>query len=181
MELQCKPYIHGRWQTTARATPNEVAQWQRFSGPGQNGYRDLCGKASRRQFRADLRGKAVLPSRFQISRRHKRASARPRASTTLRAKQSLDGVVERCRKAAQIIQAANSGNRQLQIPNTSFRPGPFETADCPLRKLAKPHFGIDEDVVDMLIAVQVQGEDMGVLVTMRERLPLRVATGHLGA
>ncbi len=76
MELQCKPYIHGRWQTTARATPNEVAQWQRFSGPGQNGYRDLCGKASRRQFRADLRGKAVLPSRFQISRRHAMDAAR---------------------------------------------------------------------------------------------------------
>jgi hypothetical protein len=84
--------------------------------------------------------------------------------------------VEWRRQFAKVIEVALPGKRKLEFPDAALCPRSPQATDGRLRGRSQAHRGVDDDVVDVVVPIQVQGEDVGMLVT-GERLVPRVFPG----
>jgi hypothetical protein len=73
---------------------------------------------------------------------------------------------------------ACNGNPQLTDP--TLRPCALEPSNRFLSSGTQTHRRVDEDVVEVAVAVEIHGQKVGVLMTL-ERLPFTVLPGQLGA
>jgi hypothetical protein len=82
------------------------------------------------------------------------------------------------RKASQVIQVTLARERNAEFADSSLRPRALERPDCFLGRGAEAHRGIDQDVIEVAIAIEVEWQQVGVAMSS-ERPPLRVLSRQL--
>jgi len=109
------------------------------------------------EFRIDLTAKGVTAPPLDKSRRNKRRHADPRVRAVSRAKQLFDVAVQWLWKAAQRFESTTTYNGNVQGSNTAFCPGAFERTDCCLSDVAEAHWGVNQQMIEVPIGVEIEG------------------------
>ncbi len=98
--------------------------------------------------------------------KHDGRYAFPDLSTLGGTKNRIELQAERSWQAPEHVQITAAYHSDLEITRTAFRPRSPQSADGSLGVIAKPHSGIDDDVVEMAITIQVNRDRVCVLVVV---------------
>ena len=131
--------------------------------PAQQLYRSRR-QPSGGEFAVDLANERVGSSDLLVTREHQRREALPDARTLPQPEQRGNTDVERSWQRPQIVDLTLSGQGNLQLTNTPLRPRSLETPKRALGIGPEPHRRVYNDMVEMTIAIEIHGQQMGVLV-----------------
>ena len=78
-----------------------------------------------------------------------------------------------------MVRVTLAGECYVKLTNSPIGPGSFERSHCHLGRWAEAHSRVDDDVVEVSVAVEVHGQQMGMLMS-NERLSFCVPAGQFG-
>lgn len=170
-QTQAISFVDRGRNTTMISPSDEVPQFagEKRINANIHDFREL----PRCEFGVDLSEHSVLAARLEKAREDKRRDAFPLSTASGRPQQMFDVTTER-RQLPEHCQVARSDHGDLKVADTPFGPRSSESANRTLCDISQAHLGVDDDVVEAAIAVQVHGESVGVLVVVPKRFPLLI-------
>lgn len=128
-----------------------------------------------------LSNDAPFASTIQSFRKHERSQAFPDCSPIGWAKNSVEFEFEWCRQSSKDVKIAAANYGHLKISFTAFRPSSAESSDGLLGRISQAHPGVNDDVVEMAIAIEVDWDRVRVLVVVTKGLVELVLPGEFRA
>ncbi len=89
--------------------------------------------------------------------------------TDFRAHQTVDRCAYSIRETPKIIESSFSCDSELDITNPALGPRAAKRGNGALSGLAKAHSGVNEDMINVLVVIEVEGKDVSMLVTVAQR------------
>jgi hypothetical protein len=169
--------IERRRRSATPPTADEVTHRKRIGNGGKGFDRDGGRKPAGEQFGVDLTDEGVWSAGLEEAGEKEGCRALPAAGTAGGAEQTAERGPERGRQGGKEGEWSPGGDGELEFASSAFGPGAAEGANRLLRGGSEPHGGIDKDVVEATVEVEVEREDMGVLMAGLERRARLIATG----
>ena len=170
--------IHWRWLRGVSANADRVPQRSCLIIPRQSLYR--CRRHSaRRQLGKDLTLQRVRTPRLLVAWQHQRCEALPDASASFGTQELVYALAKRERKATQLGRVSLAREGEAHLANASLGPRSLEGTNSALSGGAQAHRRIDQDVLQVAVAIQVQRKEVGMSVAL-ERRSISALSGQLG-
>ena len=173
--------VLGRWCATFSYT-NAVPKFVCVFRMPRNDADSSIGQTARGEFGVDLREKIIIFSGlFYKARWDERGEARPSSRTDIRANQSVDRCTYSIRETPKIIESSFSCDSELDITHPALGPRPPKRGNGSLSGLAKAHSGVNEEMVNVLVPIKVEGKDVRMAVAVAQRFAMRILAGKFRA
>ena len=166
--------VNRRRCAAVKATAHIVSQGRHSGVAGQLSNLLRGRKTARGQLGVDLSRQRVRSSSLEKSGRNKGRRAHPYARALRGTEKPLDPLIQRWGQRTQVVEIAASGDGELQFAYASFGPRASQGANGTLCRLAQPHRCVNDEVIEVPVAVEVHGQDVCVAMAMLQRRILLV-------
>ena len=140
------------------------------------------GQTARGEFSVDLREKIIVfAGLLYKARRYERSEARPGLRTDFCANQTVDRCTYSIRETPKIIESSFSCDSELDITHPALGPRPPKRGNGSLSGLAKAHSGVNEDMVNVLVSIEVEGKYMSMLMAFAQHFAVRILASQFRA
>jgi hypothetical protein len=177
-EGQSKSVALVRWGSAAPViTPSHIVpQFAREIGIDEHALDSW--ESSRCQFGADLPRERILAPALEKARQDKGGGTFPDPGALRRAQQVFNTEAQVRRQLPQNLQVAVANHCDLNFAGAPLRPRSSKVPDRSLSVSAQSPSGVNNDVVEMAVAVQIHGDCVGVLVVIAKRSSVFIFTGQ---